>query len=302
MERRGSCYKRARMAFDSSSARWRLLGVALLFSTGGAAIKGTELSSWQVACLRSAVAAATLLLLLPAARRAWSWRSLVVGATYAATMILFVTANKLTTSANAIFLQATAPLYLLLLGPWLLKEPIRRRDLIFLALAAIGMGFFFLGTTAPTRLAPNPALGDALALASGLTFAFTIAGMRWLGTRPGDNAASGAVVAGNVIAALCCAPLALPLDGIGVSDAATILYLGVFQIGLAYAWMARALPHVPAFEASILLLAEPVFNPLWTWLTQGEKPGGWAIVGGAMILGATLVKAWLDRAPSATEP
>jgi drug/metabolite transporter (DMT)-like permease len=164
------------------------------------------------------------------------------------------------------------------------------------------MAFFFLGTTAPTRLAPNPALGDALALASGLTFAFTIAGMRWLGTRPGDNAASSAVVAGNVIAALFCAPLALPLDGIGVADAATILYLGIFQIGLAYAWMARALPHVPAFEASILLLAEPVFNPLWTWLTQGEKPGGWAILGGAMILGATLVKAWLDRAPSATEP
>ncbi len=124
------------MSDAATSARWRLLGVALLFSTGGAAIKGTDLTNWQVACLRSAVATLALVALLPEARR-WPSRAvlaktLAVGAGYAGTMVMFVAANKLTTAANAIFLQATAPLYLLALGPWLLKEPVRRRDLGFL--------------------------------------------------------------------------------------------------------------------------------------------------------------------------
>jgi DME family drug/metabolite transporter len=292
------------MPFTSTSARWRLLGVALLFSTGGAAIKGTALSSWQVACLRSAVATVALLVLLPEARRGLTAknvaRSLLVGIGYAGTMVMFVAANKLTTAANAIFLQATAPLYLLLLGPWLLKEPVRRRDLGFLALAAAGMAFFLVGTPEPTKLAPNPRLGDLLALASGATYAVVIAGMRWLGKADpdrddGSSPAATAVIAGNAVAALACAPLALPIASIATRDVAAILFLGIFQIGLAYAWMARAMPHVPAFEASILLLAEPVFNPLWTWLTQGETPGPFAFVGGALILGATVLKAWLDR-------
>ncbi len=110
--------------------RYRLLilAAAVLFSTGGAAIKSASLTSWQVACFRSGVAAVALLLLVPASRRLRNYRVWVAAAAYAATMILFVAANKLTTAANAIFIQSTAPLYLLLLGPWLLKEPIRRRD------------------------------------------------------------------------------------------------------------------------------------------------------------------------------
>ncbi|MGH7585251.1 MAG: DMT family transporter, partial [Gemmatimonadales bacterium] len=101
-------------------SRLELLGAAAIFSTGGAAIKATTLTSWQVASFRSGIAAIAVLALVAASRRGWSWRTLVVGTTYAVTLTLFVVANKLTTSANAIFLQATAPLYLLLLGPWLL--------------------------------------------------------------------------------------------------------------------------------------------------------------------------------------
>src|SRR5678815_307458 len=108
--------------------RLLLMAAALLFSTGGAAVKAVSLTGWQVASFRSGVATLVLLLAVPGVRRQFRWGMLPVAAAYAATLILFVLANRLTTSANAIFLQSTAPLYLLLLGPLLLREPIRRND------------------------------------------------------------------------------------------------------------------------------------------------------------------------------
>ena len=110
-------------------SRFWILGAALLFSTGGIAIKATTLSAWQVSCFRSGIAAFALWVLVPGWRRWWGPRQLLVGGAYAATMTLFVAANKLTTAANTIFLQGTAPLYVLLLAPWLLREPNRARDL-----------------------------------------------------------------------------------------------------------------------------------------------------------------------------
>src|ERR1035437_2202074 len=140
----------------SSPLRNRLLLVAaaVLFSTGGAAIKAAALTPWQVASFRSGVAALALLLVVPEARKGWSWRVAPVGAAYAATLILFVLATRLTTAANAIFLQSTAPLYLLLLGPWLLREPIRRSDIVYILAIAAGMALFSLG--APRAAASPP--------------------------------------------------------------------------------------------------------------------------------------------------
>jgi drug/metabolite transporter (DMT)-like permease len=111
--------------------RFRLVLAAALFSTGGAIIKSTALTGWQVASFRSGIAALTLLALLPAARRGWTWRTLVVAVAYALTLVLFVVANKLTTSANTIFLQSTSPLYILVLSPLLLREAVRPRDVGF---------------------------------------------------------------------------------------------------------------------------------------------------------------------------
>src|SRR5690242_14132764 len=105
--------------------RLMLLAAATLFSTGGAAIKAASVSSWQVASFRSAVASVTLLLLFPAARRLANWRLWPVGLAYSGTLVLFVLSTRLTTAANAIFLQSTAPLYLLALAPLLLHEHIR---------------------------------------------------------------------------------------------------------------------------------------------------------------------------------
>jgi drug/metabolite transporter, DME family len=274
--------------------RLQAILAALLFSTGGAAIKATSLGPFQVASFRSGVAALAMLLLLPSARRGLSARALAVGVAYAATMVLFVSANKLTTAANTIFLQSSAPLYVLLLSPLVLREHVRRSDLGYMAVLGVGLALFFVGVRQPDRLAPNPVLGNLLAIAAGVAWGLTIFGLRWLAQREPQRGGTRAVLLGNVLAFLGCLPLALPIGPAGVQDAAVILYLGVVQIGLAYFFLMRAVTHVPALEASLLLLVEPVLNPIWAWLVHGEAPGAWALAGGVVILGATATRSGLD--------
>jgi drug/metabolite transporter, DME family len=283
----------------SNTARNRLgiFTAAILFSTGGAAIKACSLSSWAVAGFRSGIAAAALYLLLPGARRGWTWRTLLIGLAYAATLILFVLANKSTTSANAIFLQSTAPLYLLLLGPLVLREPIRKVDLAVISAVATGAILLLFGSEASAATAPNPGRGNLLGVVSGATWALTLTGFRWLGKRAENNDSGAAtVIAGNFIAFVVCLPLAI--QGVHASpiDIAVLLYLGIFQIGLAYALLTRSMREVPGLEAATLLLIEPVFNPIWTWIVHGERPGKLALIGGALIIGAALAgTAWQAR-------
>lgn len=276
--------------------RFEILGAALLFSTGGAAIKATALGSWQVASFRSGVAALVVFLVAREARRGWSWHVLPVGTAYAATMVMFVAANKLTTSANTIFLQATAPLYVLLLSPFLLRERIRPRDVAFMAVVALGMLPFFVERPVAMRTAPDPRTGDLLALLSGVAWAASIMGLRWLGSRGGASRGNPfpTIVAGNAIACLACLPMALPAQA-APADWAVIGYLGVFQIGAAYLLLGSGIRHVTALEASVLLLLEPALNPFWSWLVHGERPGAWSLAGGALILGATVARTALTR-------
>jgi len=275
--------------------RLLLVAAAVLFSTGGAAIKAATLTGWQVACFRSGVAALVLLAALPGARRGWSWRIAPVAAAYAATLIAFVMANRLTTSANAIFLQSTAPLYLLLLSPLLLKERIHREGLFYMLAVAGGMALFFAGGQPVLATAPDPPRGNVVALFSGLAYALMLAGLRWLGRRPEANAGLAAVAMGNALACLVTLPMALPVRSMTFADGAVILFLGVFQIGLAYVCVTRAMRHVTAFEANTVLLLEPALNPVWAWLVHGERPPAMALTGGAVILSATLAHTWLQR-------
>jgi len=274
-------------------ARLQLVAAAVLFSTGGAVIKATAMTSWQVACLRSGIAAVALAILLPGAMRSIRPRTVLVSMAYAATLVLFVTANKLTTSANTIFLQATGPLYILLLAPWLLKEKIRPPDVAFMAVVAAGLLLFFTGTDVPVRTAPAPFQGNVLAALSGFTWALTLMGLRWMGADESGGSPAGAVVLGNGCAFLATLPMSLPFSGIGAGDWVAIAYLGVFQIALAYAFVTRAVGKLPALEISIILLVEPVLNPVWSWLVHGERPSSWALAGGALILGATALRSML---------
>lgn len=281
---------------SSLLSRFQLIAAALLFSTGGMAIKACNLTSWQIACGRSLVALLALVLLLPEARRKIPLKAWLVGVAFASTLILFSLANKATTSANAIFLQAVAPLYLVPLAPFLLREKIKARDLVLVAILALGLGFLLAGDDAASATAPAPARGNLLAAISGLTWAFTVLGLRSLAKdgKAGENTAIPAVVAGNLLGFLVTLPMALPVESSSPADWLWILYLGVFQIGMAYWLVSRAMASVPAFEASLLLLAEPLFNPIWTFLVHGEVPSGLAMLGGAIILVATTVKTSLD--------
>lgn len=280
-------------------SRLEILSAAALFSTGGAAIKACSLSGSQLASFRSGIAALAVLAMLPAARRIPSPRAVAVGAAYAATMILFVRSNKLTTAANSIFLQSTAPLYVLLLAPWLLREKLRPRDLGFMAAIAAGLAMFFVGNQTPSASAPDPVRGNLLAALAGASWALTVIGLRGMARHGGATEApvAGAVLSGNIIAFAVSLPGALPLTraGMGASDWLVVVYLGVFQIGLAYVLLTFGMRHIGALEASLLLLLEPVLNPIWAWIAQGEKPGAWALAGGAVILLSTAAKTWLDR-------
>jgi drug/metabolite transporter (DMT)-like permease len=277
----------------SASAYLAILASALLFSTGGAAIKATELSSWQVASLRSGVGALALFLLLKGARRRVNLKIVLVAMALASTLLLFVHANKLTTAANTIFLQSTAPLWILVLAPRLLGERPRRADVVYTGFLSVGAVMFFLGIQQPFATAPDPRAGNLLALASGLTWALALMGLRWVQWGDADpaGAAAATVTWANVLAFLAALPAALPISGARGVDLATIAYLGIFQIGAAYALMTGAVRRLRALEVALFMLIEPVASALWAWWLHGERPGSWALAGGALIVGSTAARA-----------
>jgi drug/metabolite transporter (DMT)-like permease len=261
-------------------ARIEILGAAVLWSTGGAAMKLTGLSGWQVGAGRSALAAVFLFVVFRSARVRPDLRILAAAAAYAATVLLFSVANKLTTSANAIFIQDTAPLWVVLLSPLLLREKPGRGDLLSIPVYGVGLGLFFFDELTAGQMA-----GNFVALASGVAFALCILTLRGLGDR-----GVAAVAWGNVVAALVALPLWARGPDATARDLMLLAYLGVFQLGAAYALFARGLVRTPAVEASLLVLLEPVLNPVWTFLFTGERPGPWALAGGAIVLGATAAR------------
>ena len=276
----------------------QLVLAAACFSTAGAAIKWSGFSAWQVAAVRALVAMVAILALIPEARHRWSWRVALVGVAYAAAGLLFVFANKLTTAANTVFLQATNPLFVVALAPWLLHERVRMADLAFMGVLAGGLALLFVGGQQHFATAPDPFLGNVLAAGSAVAWAFAVTGYRWLARLGGGGASHGPIAAaaacGNLIVFLVCLPGALPLVGGRATDWLIVIYLGVFQLGLAYVFLSRAITRVPALEASLFLLVEPVLSPVWAWLVHGETPGGLAVMGGAVILTATALKAWTE--------
>jgi len=279
------------------SGPWLILAAATLWSTAGAAIKLCGLTGWQINFGRSAVAAAVIAAFFPRARQRPDASVGWVAVAYAFTVLLFVLANKATTSANAIFIQDTAPLYVLLLSPLVLHERPSRGELLSAPLFLLGLVLFFLD-----QLSPGQAMGNVIAVGSGVAFASCILGLRKLGARN-----VGAIVWGNALAALLSLPMALRGPAPTGRDLGLVLFLGVFQLGASYALFARGLRHTPAVEASLLALVEPVLNPVWTFLLTGERPGPWAVRGGLVILGATLWRTlapWLEsrRGTAAGEP
>jgi len=267
---------------ESSRAAALLALTALIWSSGGLAIKSIELHPMAITGVRSALSALTLALLLRgAARPALTPAALGAGLAYAGLLISNVVATKLTTAANAILLAYTAPLYVALLAPLVLGERTSRADWLLMAATLGGMVLFFLD-----RLSPTGLWGNAVAVGTGLCYAAFTLCMR----AQKDASPVGSVVLGHAITAAAGLPfLALGLPG--ASGALGLVYLGVVQQGLSlllYVWCIRRLPALPAI---LIMTLEPVLNPLWVALGVGELPGPWALVGGAVVLCAVTLRA-----------
>src|SRR5213080_1641891 len=268
----------------SSSPLLLVLGAAILWSTGGLFIKATHLSAFELSFGRSLLAAITIAIATRREGFGLNRVSAVTSILYAALLILFVLATKLTTAANAIFLQYTAPVYVLILEPLFYKEKFRGRDFVTVAACLAGMSLFFIG-----KLRPQDVSGNLFALASGVCFALFFLLLRHSKAREVNRASSA--IYGNLIVVLICAPAFFTAAGRGISgsDVARIAYLGIVQIGFAYLLFTLAMARgVRSLDAGIIGYIEPVLNAIWVFLFIGERPSGWAIGGGVIIIASVL--------------
>ncbi len=270
---------------DVSRARIMLLCAAVLWSTGGLFIKMIDLPPLAIAGWRSAIAALALFLFIRRPRMTWSIAQIGGSAAYAATVILFVVSNKLTTAANAIVLQYTAPVFVAVLGIFILKEKVRRTGWITIALTLCGMVLFF-----KDRIDSGGQLGNVLSVVSGLCIAFLIIALRY----QKDGSPAETIWLGNIFTGIVCLPVMLSYMP-GRAEFPPLIFLGIFQLGLAYYLYAHAVRHVPALEAIIIPIVEPILNPLWVFLFMGERPGLWSLAGGVVVIVSVTVYCVLTR-------
>jgi len=263
-------------------AVFMLVATAVLWSLGGVLIKWVDWHPVAIAGTRSLIGAVLIgIAFRRELRFTWSLDQIGAALAYAGTVVLFVIANKLTTAANAILLQYTAPIYVVLFSPWFLGERASRRDGLVLLTMMGGMVLFFLD-----ELTLDGYLGNGIALLSGLCFAWLTLFLR----RQKNGSALPSLLLGNLLAGMIGLPFmfeSLP----DLSGWMGLLLLGVVQLGLPYILYALALRHVMAVEGILIPMIEPVLNPVWVFLMMGETPSPWAIVGGAIILGAVIFRA-----------
>jgi drug/metabolite transporter (DMT)-like permease len=260
-----------------------LLLSAFLWSLGGVLIKIIDWTPLGIAGVRCLLGG---LLMMVCCRSAWrnlSWAAIPGAIAYSATVLLFVVATKLTTAANAIFLQYTAPIYIAIIGPWYLREKTNRRDWIFVLIAVAGVALFFLD-----QLSFSGFYGVLAALASGFSFAW----MTILLRRQRQASPESVILLGNILSALIALPWCLDLSAI-LRNAPGLVALGVVQLSVPYLIYARAIRHVRALDAALISTIEPILNPLWVMLAVSEKPAPWALVGGTIVLVSAFLRSFL---------
>lgn len=293
-----------------------LISMASLFwSSAGLMIKTVSLPPIQIAMYRSLVAGLFLGIYLMIHRRhlsrdAFSGSALRTALFYMLTVTLFVLANKLTTSANAVFLQYTAPVYVILISYFAFREKVSLTEVATVAICLAGMFLFFMEEEKSSSF-----VGNVVGVLSGVAFALLQVSVK---RAERSEAGSQDVVAmetkgvahlalGNVVTVgmlfvfilvsvrLEPGSFLLPLTGseftMTAADAAGLLFLGIVQLGCGYLCFAKGARHISSVEIAIYTLLEPVLNPVWTFLGTGETPGGWAILGAVVIIVAMVVNA-----------
>jgi drug/metabolite transporter (DMT)-like permease len=268
-------HTRAVLLLVAASFCWSLAGVLIKFVA----------ASWPglaVAGGRGAIAAIFLLLTNRGLRFHFS-RDQVIGAIgYALCTLTFCLATTLTSAANAILLQYTAPVWVALLGAWFLGERATRADWITIVVALTGMALFFKDS-----LVVGHADGDALAVFSGVCFAGMTIALR----KQKDGSVVESIILGNLLAFLVGLPWIIRAPMLAPSGWAALVALGVVQLGMSYWLYARAIKHVTALEAVLIPVIEPILNPLWVLVFMQEKPSRWSLIGGAIVLAAVTLRA-----------
>jgi drug/metabolite transporter, DME family len=266
-----------------------VLAAALLWSTGGILVKLVTLTPMQISFSRCLFASLVFLILFSKKLLLVNWFTFLNAFFYAALLTLYVVATKMTTAANAIFLQYTAPIYVLLLEPVLNKTRYEKLNIITISVCFVGMILFFTG-----KLSQGDLEGNILALLSGATFAAFLLGMR----KNDHKYQYSSIFYGNVIVVLVLLPSMFELKGISLPDFSMLAFLGIFQIGVAYAIFSYGLKRVFAVEASLLSMIEPVLNPVWVLIWYGEVPSFYAAIGGMIILLAISARTIISGSPA----
>ncbi|AFH48957.1 DMT superfamily drug/metabolite permease [Ignavibacterium album JCM 16511] len=262
---------------------------ALLWSSGGLFIKLITLNPMQISFFRCLIAAIVFAILFRQKILKLNPLALLNSISYAAVLIFFVIATKTTTAANAIFLQSTAPIYVLIFEPLLTKTKWEKINIVTIAVCFIGMILFFMGD-----LTPGDIKGNLAALFAGVAFAAFFLGMKKNDKQYGE----ASIFYGNVIVATVCIPFLFEMHSLTFSDFWKLTFLGVFQIAFAYALFSYGIKRILAVEASIISMLEPVLNPIWVFFGYGEAPSLYAIIGGVIIISAITIRTLIAGAPA----
>lgn len=254
---------------------------ALLWSSGGLFIKLITLSPMQISFFRCLIAAAVFLIIFKSKVLKLNPLALLNSISYAIVLILFVYATKTTTAANAIFLQSTAPIYVLIFEPILTKTKYEKINIITISVCFIGMILFFVG-----ELSPGDINGNIAALLAGLAFASFFLGMKKNEGKFGE----ASIFYGNILVSLFCIPFIIDLQALNTTNLVMVSFLGIFQIAIPYALFSYGIQRIKAVEASIISMFEPVLNPIWVFFGYGEIPKLNAIIGGVIIISAITIK------------
>ena len=258
-----------------------LVITALLWSTSGVFVKALSWEPVSILAGRGIFTSIIFLLYLRRLPKQWSrWMLLAAGGSVA-TQFLFVTSTKLTTAANSIFLQYTAPIYVVLLGYWLLREKPSRSDWVSMGLIFIGLLLFF-----GDQLSTQGFYGNILAVISGVTSAIMVVAFR----AQKDAHPEDSILVASLFMAVAGIPSILK-ESWTVTNWSIIAYLGIFQIGLAFILFTKSIKHIPALEANLIGTLEPIFNPVWVYLFLGEAMGRSALLGGVVVLAGVIVSA-----------
>ncbi len=256
---------------------------ALLWSTGGLFIKVITLDAYQISFYRSGIAAITILIISVIRKVKLKFEfdriSFFCSITYAFILILFVIATKLTTSANAIFLQFTAPIYLLVLEPLFLKTKFEKRNFIALIFCFLGMTLFFFG-----RLDLSNITGNFFAIGSGICFALFSLFLKWKKQLHKSESTIIYIIAGNILVCLLCLPVIIDKLALNVTQLSILLFMGVFQIGVSYIIFNEGIKYISATESIIIAMLEAILNPIWVFIGVGEVPTIYSISGSVIIL------------------